>query len=114
MKKYLAVGVAAFTLVSGAALAQQNTETSTTTRSSPSTSSYGEEKSQRTVDAQGMETNKSKSYESDSSGARAKSSAQARAPDGSAVGLSHERATTPEGDETVSTQTKTQNPNLPE
>jgi hypothetical protein len=96
MMKYWFAGVATFALMTGAALAQSSssdTTTSTQSTTVPAVGSYSSTKSQKTIDSNGTETDKSRSYTSGADGTKASSSSLTTTPDGSKLSTSHEERT---------------------
>jgi hypothetical protein len=86
MPKYLLAGTVAFTMTAmmmGGALAQSatsDTTSSTTSQTVPAMGSYNSTKSQKTVDSNGVETDKNQTYKSNGNGTEASSSTQTTAP----------------------------------
>jgi cytoskeletal protein RodZ len=112
MTKIFLSGVAALTMMSGFAFAQStSTDTTISTQSTtmaPVVNSYSSNKSQKTIESNGTETEKSQSYTSGASGTTSSSSTQTTAPDGSNLSSSHrERTVTPLGDTTTINRTTT-------
>jgi Flp pilus assembly protein TadD len=114
MTKYFLVGVAAFAMMTSAAVAQStSSDTTTSTQSTTSTvaqplGSYSQTKTQKTIDSSGVQTDKSQTYTSGINGTTAGSSTQTTAPDGSQLSTSHEeRTASPRGDLTTTNHTTT-------
>lgn len=112
MTKLLLMGISAFAMMTGVALAQSSssdTTTSTTTTTTapvaPTTGSYSSSNYQKTIDSSGTETNKNQSYTSGVNGSDAKSSTQTTAPDGSKLSTHEERIVTPHADTTTTNRT---------
>ncbi len=113
MKKYFLVGVTAFALTTGAALAQTTSETVTTTTipaaptvvmpSPAAPGTYSTTKSQQTIDSTGTKVEKSQSYTTGVNGTAAATTVQTVAPDGTQRSTSHEEQTvSPRGETTTS------------
>src|SRR6185437_15125353 len=70
MTKYLLAGAAAFALMSGVAFAQSSisTQSTTTTNGAPVNEGYSVNKTQKAIDSNGNEINKSRAYESGAGG----------------------------------------------
>jgi hypothetical protein len=112
MTKYWLAGAAAFALTTGAALAQStlsdSSTTVTTTTPAPVVNTYNTTKSQKTVDANGTEIDKSQTYSSGAAGTHATANSQTTSPDGTAVSTTHqERTVAPLGDSTTTTNQST-------
>ncbi|HEX4111151.1 MAG TPA: hypothetical protein VH020_01320 [Stellaceae bacterium] len=101
MTKFWLAGVAAFAMMTGTALAQDTSSDTTTTTHSAGMGSSSATKSRETVDSDGTQTDKSKSYTRDSSGIHARSDTQTVAPDGTVRSTSHDEQTASPGDDTV-------------
>ena len=111
MTKYLLAGIAAFTLTSGVAFAQGTlTDTTTVTHSStaPNPDGYKSKKTERIIDSNGVETEKTQTYTNRAGQQSSTATTRQVAPDGSVLNTSHEeRTTTPFGETTTTTQTQT-------
>jgi hypothetical protein len=109
MTKTLLAGIAAFAMMTGAALAQDSSSYSsqtTTSTPAPVTGSYHSSETQKTMDSNGVQTDKTKSYSAGDNGTAASSSSQTTAPDGSQLNTYHEeRAAAPTGDSSTTTST---------
>ena len=108
MTKYLLAGAAAFALMSGVAFAQSSTSTqsTTTTNGAPVNEGYSISKTQKTIDSNGNEINKSRAYESNAGGTNATSSTRTNAADGSQTTTSHEeQSSVPAGETRTDTTT---------
>jgi hypothetical protein len=111
MTKFWLVGVAAFALMTGAALAQDtSSETTTTTQSTNGSETGGSSSTQtrQSVDSDGVQTDKSKSYTRDSNGIHARSDTRQVAPDGSERTVSHEQIASPDGSTSTTDTTKSE------
>ena len=116
MTKSWLVGLTAFAMMSGVALAQSSTSDvttstqTTTTTPVPLIGSYSTTKTQKTIDSDGNQTDKSHTYTSGSNGTTSSTTKKTMTEDGSQTSTSHEEQTAnPRGDTTsnYSTTTKT-------
>jgi hypothetical protein len=114
MMKYWLVGVSAFTMMTGVALAQgtlsdtTSSTQSTTTTIAPQVGAYSATKSQKTIDSNGTETDRNQSYSSSAGGSRASSSSRTTGPNGSQTNMQRdERTVSPYGDSTTTNSTST-------
>lgn len=115
MTRHWLAGAAAFAMMTGVALAQStssdtttSSQSTTTANSPPVTGSYSASKTQKTIDANGAETDKSQTYKNGISGSSATSSTRTKAPDGSNESTYHEeRTNSPAADTTTTSKTTT-------
>jgi hypothetical protein len=101
-------------MMTGVALAQgMSSESSSSTQSTtttvvPPVGSYNSTETRRSTDSNGVETDKSSSYNSGPNGSKATSSSRTSSPDGSVQSMSHEKQTeSPDGVSTTSKKTTT-------
>jgi len=110
MKKSSVVGAIGFALLASSALAQ-STDTTTVMHSStvaPADGTYKSKKTERVIDNNGVETEKSQAYVRGANGTSARSSVRTTAPDGSVVNETQEgRTVSPDGDTTTTTHSVT-------
>jgi hypothetical protein len=90
MSRYWLTSAVAFVMMSGVAMAQSampesttSTQSTTTTNSAPLSDSFNATKTKKTIESDGTEIDKSKSYKSDPSGSSTSSSTKVETPDGS-------------------------------
>ena len=90
MSRYWLTSAAAFVMMSGVAMAQSgmpgsttSTQSTTTTNTAPLSDSFSATKTKKTIESDGTEVDKSKSYKSDPSGSSTSSSMKVETPDGS-------------------------------
>jgi hypothetical protein len=114
MTKFLLAGASAFALMTGAAFAQgMSTDTSTSTQSTTSTTApvmgtYNATKSQKAIDSDGTESQKSQTYSAGMGGTKATSNSSTTSADGSQQNSSQqERTSSPMGGTTSSSHTST-------
>jgi hypothetical protein len=116
MMKTLSVSAAALAMMTGVAFAQgmsSDTTTSsqtsqTTTTVAPGVGTYSSSKSQKSIDSNGVETDKSQSYTSGAGGSKASTTTRTIEPDGSQTRVQHdERTVSPAGDTTTNRSTTT-------
>jgi hypothetical protein len=114
MTRYWLSGIGALAMMAGPAFAQglptdiTNSQTTTTTTAvAPPVGTYSTSKSQKIIDSNGVETQKSESYVSGVDGVRSSSNTQTVAPDGSVLSATHEDRTTVPTGETTTTSTTT-------
>jgi hypothetical protein len=118
MAKLLLTSVAVFAMVTSAAFAQSTSSDTTTSTQSTTTTivpppapvleSYSTNKTQKTIESNGTETDKSQSYTNGVNGNSASSTTRTTAPDGSTLRSTHdERNASPRGDTTTTHTTTT-------
>jgi hypothetical protein len=109
MKKFWLLSAAALVMVTGAALAQSTlSDTTTTTHTASPDATFKSSKTEKSIDKNGVEVEKSQAYTSGAGGTSASSNSRVTAPDGSQVNTSHdERTTSPSGDTTTTSHTTT-------
>jgi hypothetical protein len=95
MKKYLTVGVAAFALFTGSAMAQQSMQS--TTKSYNADGSVQVQKKASGVDANGVTTEHEQNTTADQNGTETKSVTQQDAPDGTSVRTKEHAVTNADG-----------------
>ena len=100
MTKFWLAGVAVFAMMTGTALAQDtSSDTRTTTHSDRG--GVHSSKSRNTVDRNGVETDKSKTYSRDDRGLHVRSDTRTVTPEGSVHRTSHEERTESPGGDTM-------------
>jgi hypothetical protein len=112
MTRYWLASAAAFAMMTGVALAQgmssQSTTSSTTSTTVPVVGSYSATETQRTIDSNGNQIDKSRSYQTGSGGSSSSSSSQATSPDGALqIDRHEENSVSPDGATTVTRKTTT-------
>ena len=110
MIKSMVAGTAMLALVAGAAHAQSSaseTMTSTQTTVAPAAGSYSASQSQKTIDANGVETESNRSHTGGPGGTTDSANARVTAPDGSKLTTSHKERMATLTDITTKTQTST-------
>jgi hypothetical protein len=101
MTKLWLVGVGAFAIMTGTALAQDKSSETTTTTHSADMGSSSATKSRETIDRDGTQTDKSNSYTRDSRGMHMRSDTRTRTPDGAVRSTSHNEEIASPGDDTI-------------
>jgi len=114
MFKTVCAGAVALAMMTGVALAQGMSSDTTTSTSStgtmvaPAVGSYTSTKSQKSIDANGVQTDKSQTYTSGANGSKASTTTRTTEPDGSQTSTQRdERSVSPAGDTTTNRTTTT-------
>lgn len=110
MTKFLLTSTAVFTLMSGIAMAQDlpagpsgPTQLAPVVPTPP-VSSYSTNRTEKSIDANGVQTEQSQSYSVGADGVKSMKNSQTVAPDGSEISATHEeRSATPAGQSSTTT-----------